>query len=261
VLLEMLAALGTLEPEPADALTAALLGIEDRDAWLGDPRCTEIPLDRLLDPEQARARLAETRRAPAAASAAKGDTVAVVAVDDEGRGVSLIQSVFNTFGAAILEPATGIISQNRGRGFSLRPGAPNELAPGARPMHTLTPLMVLEGGKVRAAVGTMGGRAQPQILLQALGGTVGGASLEETLARPRWAVGARDLGFDRQTVVLEEHASAGLEASLAEVGLPVVRIPRHDERVGHTQLVRAGGPGLEAASDPRSDGEAAVTLR
>ena len=87
VLLEMLAALGTLDPEPGDALAAALLGIEDRDAWLGDPRLTEIPLDRLLDPEQARARLGERRRTPAAAGAAGGDTVAVVAVDADGRAV------------------------------------------------------------------------------------------------------------------------------------------------------------------------------
>lgn len=260
VLLEMLAALGTLEPEPAAAVQAALLGIDDRDAWLGDPARSRPPLERLLDPEEAAARLRARGAAPLLpVEAARGDTVAVVALDGEGRAVSLIQSVFQTFGASVLEPETGIVCHNRGRGFSLRPGAPNELAPGTRPAHTLVPLLVLAGGEVVAAIGTMGGRAQPQILLQILRGALDRERpLEETLAVPRWVTGAKDIGFDAQTVALEVHADDDVEAALAAAGLPVARVPRYDERVGHAQIARVGPAGLEAASDPRSDGEAGV---
>jgi gamma-glutamyltranspeptidase len=85
-----------------------------------------------------------------------------------------------------------------------------------------------------------------------------GRPLDETLAAPRWVVGAADLGFAETTVALEAHADDAVAAALAGGGLPVERIPRFDERVGHSQLVRRGPEGLEAASDPRSDGGAGV---
>ncbi len=258
VLLELLAAAGLDGADPAVSVRAALAADADRDAWLGDPAFSRPPLERLLDPDQARARIAQ----PAVVSsveAAGGDTVAVVAIDEEGCAVSLIQSVFQTFGASILEPGTGIVCHNRGRGFSLRPGAPNELRPRTRPAHSLVPLLVLRGEEVVAAVGTMGGRGQPQILHQLLPGVLTPErSLEETLAAPRWVRGALDVGFDEQTVALEQHAGDALEEGLRRAGVPVARIARFDERVGHAQVVRTGSAGYEAASDPRSDGAAGV---
>jgi gamma-glutamyltranspeptidase len=121
------------------------------------------------------------------------------------------------------------------------------------------PLLVAAGNQVVAAIGTMGGRAQPQILLQILRSALSpDQALEQTLAAPRWVTGARDIDFDTQTVALEAHADDAVEAALAAAGVPVVRIPRHDERVGHAQVVRVAPAGLEAASDPRSDGEAGI---
>jgi gamma-glutamyltranspeptidase/glutathione hydrolase len=108
----------------------------------------------------------------------------------------------------------------------------------------------------------MGGRAQPQILHQLLPGALAPERpLDETLAAPRWVRGAQDVGFDEQTVALEQHAGVALEERLRGARLPVVRVPRYDERAGHAQVVRAGPEGLEAASDPRSDGSAGVARR
>ena len=64
-----------------------------------------------------------------------GDTIAIAAADEEGHAVSLIQSLYFSFGALILEPSTGIVCQNRGAAFTLDAGHPNRLAPGRRP-HT-----------------------------------------------------------------------------------------------------------------------------
>ena len=58
-------------------------------------------------------------------------------------------------------------------GFSLQEGHPAELAPGRRPPHTLSPLAVTrDDGALDAVIGTMGGDAQPQILLQLLARTL-----------------------------------------------------------------------------------------
>ncbi len=80
-----------------------------------------------------------------------GDTIALVAADADGWGVSLIQSLYSGFGAGILEPSTGIVPHDRGACFTLEPGHPNELAPGKRPAHTLMPVAVHRDGDLVGA--------------------------------------------------------------------------------------------------------------
>jgi gamma-glutamyltranspeptidase len=91
------------------------------------------------------------------------------AVDSDGMGVSLIQSNASGFGSLVFEPSTGIGLHNRGIGFSLVADHPAEYGPRRRPPHTLAPLIVTRpDGALRGVIGTMGGDAQPQILLQLL---------------------------------------------------------------------------------------------
>ena len=59
-----------------------------------------------------------------------GETIYLSVVDRDGNMVSLIQSIYSTFGSGVVAPGTGIVLQNRGSYFSLTPGHPNELAPG-----------------------------------------------------------------------------------------------------------------------------------
>jgi gamma-glutamyltranspeptidase/glutathione hydrolase len=271
VLLEALAGVRALGIEltpsirgTAGLLRALLLAIGDRERYLGDPVRRPVPLDSLLDIERLRERLSATRPGsdPIAVRPVPGhgDTVAISALDSSGLAVSLIQSVFQLFGCGILEPATGIIFHNRGRGFSLRPGAPNELMPCTRPAHTLTPLIVRRAGRVCAVLGCMGGRAQPQILAQLLPGVLDPTTaLNSTLAAPRWVVGSKDIDFAAPTVAIESNAPADWDLSLRAAGYDLERIPALSELVGHAQAIRVRHDGaLEAASDPRSDGEAIV---
>ena len=98
-----------------------------------------------------------------------GDTIALLAVDSSGLGISLIQSNASSFGSRLLTPNSQIFLHNRGMGFNLEPDSPNEFGPNKRPIHTLTPVIATKpGGKLDLLVGTMGGDAQPQILLQLL---------------------------------------------------------------------------------------------
>ena len=110
------------------------------------------------------------------------------------------------------------------------------------------------------SIGTMGGRAQPQILAQVLAGALDeDMKPEDVLRQPRWIVGARDIDFVNLTVAIEADAPSALDNYLAIPGIDLVRIDSCTESVGHTQLVRLSPTNqLEAASDPRADGSASI---
>jgi gamma-glutamyltranspeptidase len=239
-LLAMLAP-GGLELDTARRANAA------RDLYLGDPRTGEIDIDALCGaraPADAGV-LASPRRA--------GDTVAITAVDDEGRAVTLIQSLYQHFGAGLLEPETGIVLHNRGGAFSLREGHPGALAPGARPPHTLCPVIAVRDTTI-TAVGCQGGRAQPQILAHVAADVADpGADLQAAVARPRWIIGPHDLGQPGETVMAEPGADAPEEEAEA-AGLVFERWPALTGMAGHVQTARLGPGGLTAGSDPRADG-------
>jgi gamma-glutamyltranspeptidase len=222
---------------------------------LGDPRGGPIDVTGLRRP---RPRVSPIDVPPAVPAA--GDTVAVCAVDDEGRSVSLIQSVFQSFGAGLLEPTTGIVLHSRGAAFVLLvdPVAhdrhPGRLAPGLRPPHTLCPLLA-EGQGTRVALGCQGGRAQPLILAQVGPDTVSADSaLAPILGRPRWVLGDRDLGFDAEILLTKPSATS----PSPEAGVAVVAALGPDDRCGHVSVARYTGGVLDAAADPRADGRAVV---
>jgi gamma-glutamyltranspeptidase len=220
-----------------------------RDRLLGDPRAGEIDIEALLAGLEPVDTIVHGVPRPA------GDTVAIAAADDEGRAVTLIQSLYQHFGAGLLEPETGITLQNRAGAFFLEEGHPGVLAPGARPPHTLCPSIVIAGDSVIAA-GCQGGRGQPQFLAQIAADVVDPESdLAAAVARPRWAVGQAGPGLES---VLAEPGAEAPEAEAAEAGLPFERLPALTGACGHVQTARIGPGGLSAGSDPRADGGALI---
>ena len=187
---------------PTDLLTAARSAELRRDGLLGDPRTGPIDLDGLLGRAEV-----STPPGPVGPKPA-GDTVAVTVVDEQGQAVTLIQSVFQSFGSGLLDPVTGVVFHNRGSAFSLDPAHPGRLRPGARPPHTLCPAIGVSVGAPDTviALGCQGGRAQPWILGQ-LAADVSTAEtsieLAALLARPRWVIGSRELGRPGPTILME----------------------------------------------------------
>jgi gamma-glutamyltranspeptidase/glutathione hydrolase len=194
-----------------------------------------------------------------------GDTIALCAVDEERRGVSLLQSNAAGFGSLLIVPGVRIFLHDRGLGFSLQPGHPAEYGPGRRPPHTLSPTLVTaQTGELRAVTGTMGGDSQPQILLQVLARALAtGQPPGDTIAAGRWALApparatGSSIGFEtwgwggRVDVRVEGHASSGWDAGLRLRGHSVVRDAPFDGSFGHAHLIAVHDDHLAGAADPR----------
>ncbi|SIR79912.1 gamma-glutamyltransferase [Microbacterium sp. RURRCA19A] len=247
------AAAGAREPGAAELLEASVRGARARGAHLGDPAAGPVDLDALL-----------TLDAPPLTGPGEprpqGDTAAVVAIDDDGFAVTIVQSVYQTFGSGLLDPTTGILLHNRGGAFSIDPASPAVIRPGARPPHTLAPAIV-DRGDVTVVAGCQGGRAQPWILAQLLPDATDPATdLDELLGRPRWVIGDRDLGHDRLTLVTEPGVGPEVIERAESLDLGVAAFPGPADEAGHVQLVRrVGAAGVrDAASDPRADGVAVL---
>jgi gamma-glutamyltranspeptidase/glutathione hydrolase len=246
---------------------------DDRRRRLGDPRAGAGAVHDLYGATRAEelvAAVGEGARAdeaPAvlrdAAAHADGDTVALVAADDEGYAVAVIESLFDGFGSGVLEPGTGIICHDRGAGFSLEAGSVNLLRPGVRPAHSLMPLLVCRGGRPRVVAGTMGGWAQPQIHAQVLSRVLGrGEPVQRAVAAPRWTVDVDYSGAPGLSVWHEGRVPHPARSALARSGLPLVAGDEVDDLAGHAQYILVDADGsMDAASDPRADGRAAVVDR
>jgi gamma-glutamyltranspeptidase/glutathione hydrolase len=193
---------------------------------------------------------------------ADGGTICLCAVDSDRMGVSLIQSNAAGFGSLLAETSTGIFLQNRGIGFSLQPGHAAEYGPRRRPPHTLSPAMLTHrNGALDTVFGTMGGDAQPQVLLQLVARLLhSGEDVGSAIAAPRWVLcGAPPAGNGFDTwqaggpvqVHIEAEAPAAWDA-LADIGHDVVRHPPLGYNVGHAHAIAVRGDALEAAADPRS---------
>ncbi len=158
---------------------AKKLAFADRGAFLSDRDVMPAGvLDRLLSKEYAGQRRLTIRmdragvHAPGEnvgrsatrdfAGSDRGDTVYLTVADESGLVVSLIQSLFASFGAGIVAGDTGIVLHNRGSGFTLTEGHPNQIGPRKRPLHTLVPAMVLRDGRPWVSFGVMGGDNQAQ---------------------------------------------------------------------------------------------------
>ena len=118
-----------------------------------------------------------------------GGTTYLCAVDGDGTAISLIQSLYESFGSGVVPPGTGMALQNRAATFVEGEGHPNRIGPARRPFHTIIPGMLLEDGELLGPFGVMGGAMQPQGHFQvALRLVDRGDDPQAALDAPRWRV-------------------------------------------------------------------------
>ena len=230
---------------------ATKLAYDTRNRMLADPdqttrlahmlsQDTADKLAALIDPNRAMANPIEL------SESVHKDTVYITVTDSNRMSVSLIYSIFHSFGAAKASDKYGILFQNRGAGFNLTPDHPNEAGPNKRPMHTIIPGMLAQNGAVTMPFGVMGGAYQ-------------------STGHARFVSNMTDFGLDAQSAIdaprsftdngtlnVERGYSDALRAQLADLG-HTVAIP--EGPIGGAQAIAINDNGtLTGASDPRKDG-------
>ena len=225
-----------------------------RDAHVGDPAFQPAPTGWMLDDGHIDGLAAMID--PGKASAFKPSdfpehphTVYVAAVDGNGMAVSLINSLFDSFGSGISTPRFGVLFQSRGRAFTLEEGHPNALEGGKRPLHTIIPAMLGREGRLLGPFGVMGGE------YQAAGHAMLVSNLADLGLDPQEALDApRSFAYDG-VLQLEEGHGAGVAESLEAMG-HVLEYPSPPIGGGQA-ILKDGDAGFwVAGSDPRKDGHA-----
>jgi gamma-glutamyltranspeptidase/glutathione hydrolase len=235
-------------------LEAMKLAFDDAYRAVADPQVSDVPVAALLDPSYVagrRALICEHARTPLAGSPGGADTVYLCSADRDGMMVSYIQSNYQGFGSGLVVPDTGIALHNRGMGFSLEPGHPNEAAGAKRPFHTIIPAFLARDGSPVAAFGVMGAAMQPQGHTQIVSGMLDHAlNPQAALDAPRWRLG------DRFEVYLEPLLGQAIGIQLAARGHEV-HSAEGSQGFGRGQIIWRMANGIYlAGSDPRADGAA-----
>ncbi|MBT7942728.1 MAG: gamma-glutamyltransferase [Alphaproteobacteria bacterium] len=231
---------------------ATRLAYNAREEAVGDPNFVDVDVETLISKqwaEEARSKISleAAMDLPYISPPAHPDTVYLSVVDKDRNTMSFINSIFYSFGSGLVTPNTGIVLQNRGAGFHLKPGHPNCIAPGKRPLHTITPGMMSKDGRAVMSYGVMGGQYQPVGQTQVVTNVVDyGMDAQEAIDLPRsfWFEGVYQLekGFSDDT-------KAGLE-KLGHTCGPI------DPPHGGGQAIKIDWDTgtLEGGSDPRKDG-------
>lgn len=188
-------------------------------------------------------------------------TTHLSAADAEGNWVALTQTVNTTFGSKVTVPGTGLVLNNEMDDFAVAPGVPNAfklvgaeanaIAPGKRPLSSMSPTIVLKDGKPILSVGAAGG---PTIISQTLQNLVNILDLKmgvkESLAAPRlhhqWSPDELRIEREAGKALREGLGKRGHRLSVSGAGIGVSQAVMWDE----------AAKSFRAAHDPRIPGKA-----
>jgi len=227
----------------------------ERDDLVTDPAFAPLDPESLLDRDRILDRLPSIDRDMVALwpepGEAPGGTAYFCAVDATGMAVSAIQSNFTGIGGGISAGTTGVFLHNRGGGFSLVPGHPNEAAPGKRPLHTLSPTLWTRGDRAALVLGTRGGHQQPQYLAQMAALLLhAGLGPAEAQAFPRWHTDGP--GPTGSAMTVEARMPEPVVEGLAHRGHTVEVGPDHPQGWGPVSVITIDEAGTRiGAADPR----------
>ncbi|CAE6480413.1 unnamed protein product [Rhizoctonia solani] len=205
---------------------------------------------------------------------ASTDTVYFSVTDQWGNGCSFIQSNYAGFGTGAIPKGCGFTLQNRGSGFVLEEGHPNQLAGGKRPYHTIIPALATRGNELFLVYGVMGGFMQPQGHIQVLLNILRGFTPQAALDAPRFCIsaGSPDASVD------DAHNAGDINSEVYfEDGIPAETVQKlremgHDARqlTGFARAMLGRGQVIQklpakeliwaAGSDQRGDGHAAAQI-
>jgi len=258
---------------------AMKLTFADRAYWLGDSDFVEVPVAKLIDPAYAarqraridppwytrapwtwgRSEIAIDVPGPGLAPDDAGTTHLSV-TDRFGNAVALTQTLNLLFGSGITVPGTGIVLNDQMDDFSVAPNVPNAfglvdvrganaIAPGKRPLSSMTPTIVLKDGKPWLVTGSPGGpRIITTVLLSILNVVDYGMTIQEAVSAPRF-----HQQWQPDVVTIERAIPEDVREGLRRRGHVVEVSPRDWSSAQAIELDPESGLHF-GGSDPRSDG-------
>lgn len=236
----------------------------ERNDVVADPDHLALPAELLLDEERLHRAASSVDRRSAGVwpdrLGAISDTAYMCVADDDGLAVSIIQSNYQGTGSPFGAAHSGFLLHDRGLGFNLVPGHPNELAPGKRPLHTLSPTLWTDESGPRWTLGTRGGSIQPQLVAQVGARAIlGGMDLDQAQDAPRWTVSDFGPGSPPHPV-FEPGVPTDVVDILEARGHHITVAPEPQSGWGPVSIIALDGNDRRAAADPRVDTTAALVF-
>lgn len=248
---------------------AMKLAFADRAYWLGDPDFVNVPrglISKRYAAELARKiNLRHTTPVPAhglpphwQTDLFKKHTTHYCVADADGNWVACTATINTSFGSKVVIPGTGVELNNQMDDFAIQPGVPNYyglvgaeancVAPGKRPLSSMTPTIVFKNGRPMIALGAAGG---PKIITAVLQELVGMIDLGET---PQQAVAAPRIHqqWSPDELFVEKQLPDDLKKGLAQRGHKITEMPASS--VSQIVARSPDGKGFIGAADPRSNG-------
>jgi gamma-glutamyltranspeptidase/glutathione hydrolase len=240
----------------------------DRSQYLGDPDYAPLRIGELLDPAYLRARRATIDPGRATPSTGvppglreHGETTHYNVVDAAGNAVAVTYTLNGGFGNGITVPGLGFLLNNEMDDFSAKPGAPNmfglvqgelnAIAPGKRPLSSMTPAILTRDGEFFMALGAPGGARIISSVLQVILNVVDfGMNVQDAVDAPRF-----HHQWQPDTLYVERGISPDTVALLRERGHQIDNSP--GVVLARVEAIVKNGEWLEGGADGRFSGKAA----
>ncbi len=238
----------------------------DRARLMGDPDRIDVPMDAILSPARIAVIQADfdpTKTHPPdhyglpVDAGTDGGTQHISVLDSDGLAVALTTTINTSFGSRVVAPKTGVLLNNEMDDFVARPGVPNHygligseanaVAPGARPLSSMSPTVLISpDGTERIVVGASGGPFIISSTLQAIINVIDfGMDPSEAVSVPRmhhqWAP---------NTLFVDTHTSLDTITALEQRG----HVVKTMDFFSSVQMIHCTDGGCFGASDPRKGG-------
>jgi gamma-glutamyltranspeptidase/glutathione hydrolase len=239
----------------------------DRNTLLGDPAFVTNPLERLLSQDYAAALRAEIDAAEVVPPAApppsqeKAETTHYSVVDGEGNAVAVTYTINGSFGAGVIAPGTGFFLNNEMDDFTVKPGTPNlyglvqgeanAIAPGKRPLSSMSPTLVEKDGRIFLVLGSPGGSRIITTVLEAIINILDyGMGPQEAVDAPR----LHHQGLPDEVAYEHSALPPGTITALGGIGYKLVE----QKPWGAVELIEIANGRLYGANDSRRPAGAAI---
>ena len=234
----------------------------DRAAYLGDADFVKVPVKGLTSKKYARKVFGNISLAKAMKQGKandpwpfneSGNTSHISIVDKQGNMVALTQTINDFFGSGVTVPGCGFVLNDEMDDFVKKPGTKNSIAPGKRPLSSMSPTLLLKDGQPYATLGSPGGMRIITTVAQIISNLIDqGMAVQQAIEAPKTN------NYQGGALKIESRVPADAQEGLKKKGHQLTVYKAFDLYFGGAQAVvrdlKTGD--LHGGADPRRDGVA-----